>query len=161
MMKKDDREKTMAWNIKALWVLIFAFAIMAIISSCSRKVVSTVERDTLTVVRIDTFLKERVRTEKVKEYIDRWNDRLVTINLQGDTLKDVRKERVYIEKDTHLRDTVAHYKSKYDSLRAARNHNTVKTVEVKPPLKQRIGEALMWMIIGAAIIVAARIWTRR
>ena len=138
-----------------------SLVVMLCMTACSTKRVVTVERDTITAVRIDTFLKERVRTEKVKEYIDRWNDRLVVVNPIGDTLKDVRKERVYVEKDTHLRDSVAYYKSKYDSLKAARNHNTVKTVEVRPPLKQRIGEALMWMVIGAAIIVAARIWTRR
>lgn len=134
--------------------------LLMLLVSCSTKRGVTVERDTVTAVRIDTFLMERVRTEKVKEYIDRWNDRLVVVNPLGDTLKDVQKERVYVEKDTHLRDSMVVYKAQIDSLKAARNHSTVKAVEVRPPLKQRIGEALMWMVIGAAIIVAARIWTR-
>lgn len=152
-MKKNDWDKTMAWNIRAFMFLIFVFVLMAILQGCSHKTVETAVTDTLTTVRTDTVRTEKVVEKSVKEYIDRWNDRLVVVNPLGDTLKDVRKERVYVEKDTHLRDSVAVYKALLDSMRAARNHSTIKTVEVRPPLKQRIGEALMWMIIGAVIIL--------
>lgn len=103
-------------------------------TSCSHKTLETaIQEDSVTVVfKTDTVRDTRVITKKVTEYIDRWNDRYVVVNDAGDTVKDYRKNTVYIEKDSHLQDSLMQYKSKYDSLQAAKNRTEYKVV-TKPP----------------------------
>lgn len=136
---------------KMMFCCMAAAAVMLL--SCSAKRMVTAERDTLTITRTDTVRTEKVVEKSVKEYIDRWNDRLVVVTPLGDTVKDWRTNTVYVERDTHMRDSVAAYKSQIDSLRAVKNRNSVRTVGVKPALRHRIGEAAMWMIIGAVIML--------
>lgn len=136
--------------------ILYLSLLLVLLASCSTKRVLTetvVVRDTMTVTRTDTVTKEKVVERSAKEYIDRWNDRVVTINLQGDTVRDVQKKVVYVEKDTYLRDSLSIYKARLDSIRSTHDGSREKVVERKPSLKQRIGEALMWMVIGAVIML--------
>ena len=138
---------------KIMFPCMVAALLLTVATSCSHKMVETAVTDTLTITRTDTVRTEKVVEKSVKEYIDRWYNRLVVVTPLGDTVKDYRTNTVYMEKDTHMRDSMAAYKSQIDSLRAVKNRNTVRTVEVKPSLRHRIGEAAMWMIIGAVIML--------
>lgn len=136
--------------------ILYLSLLLTLLASCSTKRALTetvVETDTMTVTRTDTVTTEKVVERSVKEYIDRWNDRVVTINLQGDTVRDVQKQVVYVEKDTYLRDSLAIYKARLDSIRNTHEGCREKVVEKKPTIRQRIGEALMWMVIGAVIML--------
>ena len=160
--KQDDSwQNAMAWNIRALWVLILAFAIMAIISSCSHKTLETaVRQDSVSIsMRTDTVYKERVRTEKVKEFIDRWNDRLVVVTPLGDTVKDYRTNTIYIEKDTHLRDSIDHYRAKCDSLRSAAHSKEKEYVEVRKSSSWR--DTIQLIAMGAVIGMAGTLYIKR
>lgn len=157
---KDEWVKTMAWNLKAFLLLIAALAIMVATSSCSRKVVSVVERDTLTVVKTDTILKDSVRIEKTKEYVDRWRDRLVVKNEAGDTVKDYVTEYVYIDKESELTELVARYKSRCDSLQRVANRNR-EVKESKPPSVWSESKSLLLsLVVVGAIYTMVRIYKK-
>ena len=124
-------------------------------TSCSHKTLETaIQDDSVAVIsQTDTVRDTRVITQKVTEYIDRWNDRLVVVNTAGDTVKDYRKNTVYIEKDSRLQDSLTLYKAAYASLLTAKKRIEYKYIEVtKPPsFKERIKEALVWIITGAVL----------
>ncbi|MBR4269631.1 MAG: hypothetical protein IKQ47_07620 [Prevotella sp.] len=131
-MRNDKWQQQMTWNIKAFVFLIFVFVLMAILQGCSHKTVSVVMRDTLTVVQIDTVLKDSVRIEKTKEYVDRWRDRLIVKNEAGDTVKDHQVTYIYVDKESELTELVSMYKSRCDSLqRVVSREREAKTS--KPP----------------------------
>ena len=157
---KDEWVKTMVWNRKAFLILIAALAIMVATSSCSRKVVSVVERDTLTVVKIDTILKDSVRVERTKEYVDRWRNWLVVKNEAGDTVKDYRTEYVYVDKESELTELVARYKSRCDSLQRVANRNR-EVKESKPPsVWSELKNLFLSLIVVGAIYTMVRFYKK-
>jgi len=123
--------------------------------SCSTKkqVVYADVFDTLIVTKTDTVKDIRYVTQKEKEYIDRWNDRIVTINLNGDTLKDVQKQTVYVEKDSYLRDSVSFWQSKYNALLKSKNHNQAKIIEKQPPWYEQFINRICHIATAALVLV--------
>lgn len=154
MNERGEWVKSMSWNLKALAILLIALAVMGALSSCSHKVVEKVQTDTLLISKTDTFLKEKVVEKSVKEYVDRWNDRFVVVTTAGDTVRDIQKQVVYVEKDTHLRDSIDRYKSIADSLRSARNNQQYIEVQKPPNLKDCM--TLLGFVAGIGIMLYIR-----
>ena len=136
-------------------ILVFVSVIMLVcLGSCKSS--KTIENDSLSLsvkARTDTVVKTNVVTQKVTEYVDRWNDRYVVVTTAGDTVKDYREKIVYKEKESYLRDSVALYKAKCDSLAniARKSQREIKT---KPPeLKEELKVGAIGFVLGVALVL--------
>lgn len=152
MNERDNWKADLKWSVKMLIFLVAAFVLVGLLSSCSRKQVEFIETiDTLIITKTDTFKTEKVITQKEKEYVDRWRDRVVTVNPRGDTVKDVQQMVVYIEKEAYLRDSVAMYRAKCDSLRKVANRTKEKVIKEPPSIWDRFAQFLHAAIIGCFV----------
>lgn len=152
MKKRDSWKADLIWSVKMLVFLVAAFVLVGLFSSCSRKQVEFIEAiDTLIITKTDTFKAEKVITQKEKEHVDRWRDRVVTVNLQGDTVKDVQQVVVYVEKEAYLRDSVAMYRAKCDSLRKWANRTKEKVIKEPPSIWDRFARFFYGTIIGCFV----------
>ena len=138
-------------------ILVFVSVIMLVcLGSCksSKTIENVVWKDSLSLqARTDTVVKTNVVTQKVTEYVDRWNDRYVVVTTAGDTVKDYREKIVYKEKESYLRDSVALYKAKCDSLAniARKSQREIKT---KPPeLKEELKVGAIGFVLGVALVL--------
>lgn len=159
MTQTDDSWRAdLAWSVKMMLYIVATFIAVGWLTSCSHKTVESIEwRDSLTVsVRTDTVYRDRATTEKVEEYTDRWRDRLVVVTPIGDTVKDVQKEYIYIEKDTHLSDSLAMYRSMADSLRATGSRTEYVEVRKPPSWREQVQLVAMGIVIGIAAVVLLR-----
>ena len=136
-------------------ILVFVSAIMLVfLGSCKSS--KTTENDSLSLsvkARTDTVVKTNVVTQKVTEYVDRWNGRYIVVTTAGDTVKDYREKIVYKEKESYLRDSVALYKAKCDSLAniARKSQREIKT---KPPeLKEELKVGAIGFVLGVALVL--------
>ena len=131
-------------------------ALLALCSSCAttrRQVLYANVADTLIITKGDTVYNTQYVTLTQKEYIDRWRDRIVTVNTQGDTVKEVVTQNVYIEKDSHLRDSIDRYKARLDALEhKVKSDTRQETVKERATLCQRMSEAVLWPAVGGVLL---------
>lgn len=146
--------KAVQYFIESIILVSVSVIMLAFLGSCksSKTIENVVWKDSLS-VRTDTVVKANVVTEKVTEYVDRWNDRYVVVTTAGDTVKDYREKIVYKEKESYLRDSVALYKAKCDSLAniARKSQREIKT---KPPeLKEELKVGAIGFVLGVALVL--------
>lgn len=146
--------KAVQYFIESIILVSVSVIMLVCLGSCksSKTIENVVWKDSLS-VRTDTVVKANVVTEKVTEYVDRWNDRYVVVTTAGDTIKDYREKIVYKEKGSYLRDSVALYKAKCDSLAniARKSQREIKT---KPPeLKEELKVGAIGFVLGVALVL--------
>jgi len=150
---------------KLFYIITFIIATMWLLTgtSCSHKTLQSVAwKDSVRIsVRTDTVTKTNVVTQKVTEYRDRWNDRFVVVTTAGDTVKDYREKIIYMEKESYLRDSVALYKARLDSLMNTIKHGEQETITKEPPfwMNWRFLACLV-AIIFVAFLIARKLWWR-
>ena len=144
-----------------LLIILFALGcwLLAAVSSCAtrRQVVYADVADTLIVGKIDTVREVRYVTETKTEYRDRWNDRIVTLNVAGDTVKEVVRQNVYVEKDTHLRDSIDQYKARYDALMKSMKSQREKETTREPGFFERFEMLLYAIAVCLALVLGVQI----
>ena len=148
--------KAVQYFIESIVLVSVSVIMLAFLGSCrsSKTIENVVWKDSLSLkVRTDTVIKTNFVTEKVTEYVDRWNDRYVVVTTAGDTVKDYREKVVYKEKESYLRDSVALYKAKCDSLAniARKSQREIKT---KPPeIKDELKTGVIGFVLGVALVL--------
>lgn len=148
--------KAVQYFVESIILVSVSVIMLAFLGSCksSKTTENVVWKDSLSLqARTDTVVKTNVVTEKVTEYVDRWNGRYVVVTTAGDTVKDYREKIVYKEKESYLRDSVALYKAKCDSLAniARKSQREIKT---KPPeLKEELKVGAIGFVLGVALVL--------
>lgn len=154
MIQEDDYKgikESLRTGAEVIVIFFVTCLLFMFCSSCATKREIVEKTDTLIVTKTDTIKDVHYVTQKEKEYVDRWNDRIVTINLKGDTVKDVQKQIVYVEKDSYLRDSLDMYKARYDALLKSTNTNKEKVTE-KVSWWQRVKDNLLMILLTLAVI---------
>ena len=127
-----------------------------------------------TAVRTDTVYKDRVVKEYSRQRHDTVRERYVVVKPSAydaqtgratgyDTIGDYRRELVYVEKDSYLKDSLAVYRARLDSIMqyAGRERSTEVVVKEKPSPWRRLKEQVQWSALAAAVVWALYIVIRK
>lgn len=143
------------WSVKMLIFLVAAFVLVGLFSSCSRKQVEFIETiDTLIIEKIDTVETEKVIERAVKEKRESTRDRYVVVTVAGDTVKDYRREYIYIEKDSTLVDSLAKYRAMYNNLKKSKSNVREVETKVPPSIWEKLEYIFYGMVLGAVLYIA-------
>lgn len=121
------------------------------------------------VTQLITRLMTQQKHEREKETVYMWHDRVITVNENGDTVKDV--ERSGTDRTRELEREVSVLKAENDSLRHLTESKDTARVEVPVPYPvEKIKEvnvlhwwqtALMWLGGVAGVVLGVMIWRGR
>ena len=132
----------------------------------STETVSESVRDSVsTSLHRDTAAVEHHTSQVIREKRDSWRDRLLIVTPLGDTLKDYQRQYICVERDSHLRDSLATYKARLDSaltaVTASSTQRTEVVVKEKPSPWRRLKEQVQWSALAAAVVWALYIVIRK